>query len=231
MEVAMRRSFLPAACALILLSHPAWLRADPIVQVRDYHIILAGQNPAPFTQIVFDRFNPQHGELFNVEFSFQLTLQSLSIDYENRDMNPITANIQIAAGTNYVGAGLVDEHGSAPIDAINVFQEDVNFGPFDGASDFTGADAFNFGQVTPLTTGSVATPVSFLPYIGTGSVPLQIVAFYGTGTTQSIGVRLNSAEMTGIVTLRYNSPIPEPSTLFLSGSGFLLLWLAYRRRA
>src|SRR5262249_19059744 len=90
-------------------------------------------------------------------------------------------------------------------------------------------DSFAFRQPTPAGHTLSATPTTFSPYVGTGTVPLEIVGILGSsfGNPPNLRVRLNGDELSGTVTYRYDfaaAAVPEPSTLALFSIG-TLVWL------
>jgi hypothetical protein len=200
--------------------------ASQIIQTRDYRVV-AGDVTLP-VDLVFDQFDPRLGTLLDVEAVFQFTEQSASIDYENTGSSA-AADIETGKVVNYVGPGLLSGPQTALFDSVELFRDQVNFGAFDGVFDFAGPDSFSFRQPTPAGHTLSATPTTFLPYVGTGTVPLEIVGVLGTsfGNPPNLRVRINGDELSGTVTYRYDfaaAAVPEPSTLALFSIG-TLVWL------
>ncbi|HEX9271921.1 MAG TPA: choice-of-anchor E domain-containing protein [Candidatus Binatia bacterium] len=216
-----------SAWAILVAVELGSAEADQIIQTRDYGVV-AGNVTVP-VDLAFDQFDPHLGALSDVEFVFEFEVRSASIDFENTDASPKVAHVGIEKIVNYVGPGLLAHSDTALFDFVNLFEGLVNFGAFDGNPDFMGPDSFNFRQVIPVGHILSATPTSLSPYVGTNTVPLEIIGILGAsissgGLTNPSG-RINGDELIGAVTLRYNFgrvAVPEPSMLSLVGIGLFI---------
>jgi hypothetical protein len=125
------------------------------------------------------QFDPSLGTLTSVEIISDANL-STHVQVENAAPLPAQPSQPANADVQVTGHFLVTANGATLLQSsTGVIDNSTTLGPFDGTSDFQGADSFDFGAKSSTASGSVTLDASskdLSAFIGTATVQLNETA-------------------------------------------------------
>jgi len=146
--------------------------------------------------------------------------------YENRAATARTITMQMASTLELI-------LGADTLLSINpVVTKSYDAGAYDGVLDFGGTSGATDNDINVTETGSITLTSDLTPFIGNGTVDLDVSAIgnssqSGSGNLTTWFTNLAGAE----VTVTY-IPVPEPSALIALGTGIIgLVGLKLRKRS
>ena len=202
----------------ILLLYSSAANADQISFMDTYDPIGIPSGAAPL--ITISQFDSALGTLTKVTLTLDADTSGGSIDWDNEALVITDVTLGIGAEVTATGpAGLMVVANPLQIDSATGIAADN-----DAAADFVGTDSFSIIGGMGSDSNSAMLVAGLAPYIGAGTYNVEIAAVTDTflSTTGGFGPIGNQVFGTtaGAVIVTYEfTPIPEPATLFLLGSG------------
>ena len=167
------------------------------------------------------KFNPAIGVLDSVTFNLITTASAVvEIESERPIAGPAVADLTCSMTGTF--SGLNTSVVLSRSLAASYGADDEVDGP-----DYTGVDYKNFGVVSESNSNTVGTSTNLAPYIGSGSLGLNVVesqpwTIAGTGDFEN-RIAPGSAITQWVVVYNFTPVvIPEPGTLLLGGMGLVL---------
>lgn len=180
--------------------------------------------------LVFNKFDPSQGTLTEVDFSLTGNVVG-SAQFENTSGASATIKMQLRADLK-----LVRPDNSVIITTIPIANTSDTVGAYDGVTDFAGSSGRSYTNLSAslTNTGFTTTGSDLALFAGPGTVTLPLSA---TGTSFASGagslVAVFNTQAAGSATITYTfTPVPEPSSLFLTamGGGAVLVGLFRHRK-
>lgn len=193
------------------------------------------------TTVGINQFDSSLGPLVAVRFSLTGAVAG-SQQVDNNAASPV--NAQMTTGASMT---MAYNFGFGDVTLVNTLPTAVNNASLsaddgDGGGNFTGSDSASFFNVTATqtVTNDWDTSDGFLwglissTFTGNGTVNLNLSGNATSGATGSgsiLQLFSTTGTTSGYVQYGYDSPVPEPGTYAMLGSGLVLFGLYRRRRA
>jgi len=179
----------------------------------------------------FDQFDPSLGTLTSVVFELFGDVQG-SARAENLGGSSIIANLNLEAEIEATVGGFSGVVGFV----LPAAGQDVELSAYDGESDFGGTSGVVLDDLTGSDTDSRTFTSALAPFIGTGSVSVDVVADASSsagGGGNIISQFLTNASAEGTITYNYDEPVsavplPAAAWMLLASLGSLLAFRRYK---